>query len=1228
MKQDQPIKMPLQKYYWEIASNFCEAVCIDGEFFPIKNRYGKKVEVYHSNEISALFGFALTGKRTSIILNYEKLKQANKTLQKFEENKIPLTVIIESDQNIGLETLNGNKVVFQVPEDQPLENWMIMAQSIAESVLTTVYLFVTSNGKSFSIPKIPKALIDHFLGDPDSFIKTTVKGQRFIFGNNRKRNPNWQSLDLPVQSNSIKNQYYQEFQSASNKVFYAAEKQAVINRKFLEFNQSFNIDLKPGETNLPKRPKLGLVIPTYFDLEEVESYFKKKLSSRILLIRQQQIFPFNEGSLIGFQYLSSVGVVEPEIQNGWLSMQLANSSVGKVSIHSIRYKGKLSLEELLLSAIYIESAKGFRSQVFLNIPFTLDRSSFPKHQQLIQNLKREFPGLAEKTLTKNETTPSKNNYVIPTELRELKDGGPLYSSVSRFFQDTSIFKENKQGELLADPSQGLNITPVATSYLGVSPKAEVVIPQLDLSKCTGCLECLSDCPHTAIESRLFSIEELFKEALQRARKKGIVITHSTAFMKPLISYSYELIHEKRDKKVDSLKEVFFFAKNNVVDSIKDDPEKQLSLKEELDSILSTYLPLQVAITEDHFWEEESKKEHSGKVFTIGINPILCSGCAICAERCDEEALFKDQNSKNEESQFELIDFLPDTSGDSIIKLIENGKFDPFSALFLSKYFNKTLLGGGPFNDQNVIEYFLVHGVLALAEELMQSRINNHLKIISKISIELSGMLKKQLSGALPTTHLDSLMEVVSQHNEDRLTVDTLFAEWGGVEKFKVVNKDELQDSLNLLNQLNQLKTLWEDGPTGLGRARQSIVLGKGMEWAATYPDNPFKVPTVFDNQNPFYTAEGLMNGHLHGVLDNFRLIRRAELVAKKRYKSHVHDEELSNISWSELTPEEKEMVPPVIVICDSDQAQKDQTFLADLLQRDLPIEVIIINKGSLNPKSLKSSISKAVYPYLFQASNLSSYVARVGGSNKKLLFKSLYNSLKRVNPSAVEVMIPDLTNLNINQTRWPDVHPLMLNTRAISEYVFDPNIPKASLGEKIDVSSNPDFNTLWLETQLEYWEEGEKKSLAYRFTWADWAYLHKSLSHHFTVVEQGENLIQIADFIKSKSSLKDRTPVIIRVNNKNELVYYQVSDSIIEGVIATKENTQFLQELSGLYSSFPEKLKSQVTKELSVKYDNDLAKAKQQLEKEKEKWEQEHSKEIRDRIKHKLVELSKMGETR
>ena len=126
-------------------------------------------------------------------------------------------------------------------------------------------------------------------------------------------------------------------------------------------------------------------------------------------------------------------------------------------------------------------------------------------------------------------------------------------------------------------------------------------------------------------------------------------------------------------------------------------------------------------------------------------------------------------------------------------------------------------------------------------------------------------------------------------------------------------------------------------------------------------------------------------------------------------------------------------------------------------------------------------------------------------------------------------------------------------------------------------------------------------------------------------MEPGNANILVPEYIQSETAArKGQVPVIMRAD-KNGLKYYSVSEKVVEMTEAVLSNWNTLQEVAGLLTEFPLKLRAEVSKELSRKYEQEISEIKKNYELQLKDQEASQTEVLRQKLKEKLIALSSMA---
>jgi pyruvate-ferredoxin/flavodoxin oxidoreductase len=651
---------------------------------------------------------------------------------------------------------------------------------------------------------------------------------------------------------------------------------------------------------------------------------------------------------------------------------------------------------------------------------------------------------------------------------------------------------------------------------------------------------------------------------------------------------------------------------------------------EMEEIMKFIGDVQVSVTEKFFTERYKIDTNSGELFIIAIDTNACSGCGICANDNEGKAFIMEEETPELHSKlnhdFSLWENLPDTSSDTISRLIDDKDYSSFAAILLSRNFNMTTTGGSKTEDEAQVKS-LLHLLLSVTEAIVQPKYSDFLKIIDENIEALSVNIKKELGDALPTANFNSLGDLLEKNSSDKISIDEIIASWNGKEQFKILDKDTLLRKVILLRELNELKNAISTGVTGVGRSRYSIALDASLAALAEFPNNNFTSPVVlFDGSTP-ELVKGLVNGHLRYIIDNLKLIRRAKLEVQNKYNPSIHDAEIANLSWNDLNEDEKAGIPPVLLVTKNTLFRNTGfTSFLELLDNSVPIKVVIVD-DCLEPVNDSASHISIMASSMISALSLKkTFILKSSLADPEHLFSGLINGLNHYgtslfwlfasNPSAHTVINNQKLNL------------LALNSRAYIHFDYNPDREGELISSKTDINSNPFPDEEWNISQIKYLEDGEEKRLDYKVTWADWAFTINDWKEKFSIYDDSMgSAIPVSDFISIHDNPKTRNiPVIIRVDKSGGLIRYSVPKDVIQVTKKILSSWNMLREVAGTITEYPAKLKQSVGKELAIKYEDEKKLLITDYENKIQNLEEEYLERVRLKLKNKLIELSKTGQ--
>lgn len=1207
------------------------------------NIFHRNVSSIESTDLAFISGIISSGLRGSAILNGQKLINNYTHFTNASQKHLPLVV----NSNVRLSNKNSRIVnyeplfaiqksgCFQLIAHSAQEEiyWTLIAHRIAE--LSLIPGIVISDfediGDVVSIPD--DDLIIRYLGNPDDQIICPTPSQELIFGKTRRRIPNWFSFDYPVMVGVQKDSAAISNEKAANHQYFYQHLENLIKKACDEFAQIIGPKLEPitlqGKASNYALVSLGGHIKSLHS--ELES-----IQQKAQLITINQLYPLPKIELIQSLKGKKMLTVFETMTGVNLDSSLIYESVlkcfegSKSNVYEALYGNDLDSETLHLAIEHMIQNKALK-KYYLGIGFANSESNFPYKQILNHEIEKNYPSLKNKTL-QIEKNPIhsiiENHEELPLEIRLSKDKGPNYSQLSKFYNNTAFFYEhNNLQEVEADPFATLSIVPRITASVFNQSTKRNLIPIFNPSNCTGCGDCFIYCPHSALPPIAIGIEQLLKVGINLASAKGEPILKLIPLLQNFAKVSEQII-----KEIDILEPEDFLpiAFSRLSEQMNLEGEKLELIQAEFSRVLKEISTFPVSKTSHFFDLPSSIESGKGELFSVFVNPSSCTGCSICAEVCSEEAIvMQAQNSENLEkvkNQYKLWEQTPDTSGETINRLYQSGSYSPLAAILLSRNYYMSMVGAT--NNELINPYkSLMHIITSSTEAVVQPKIVRKIKKLDELINDLSTNIHKKLSDSLPDKDLDVLSKSLKNSHNRKIQIKDLLSNITADSHSNLIDTEELSRKSDLVEDLKKLKYLLAEGPNGSGRSRYGLFIdaSNALDWINQFPINNFTSPNIiyWDGSAP-EQLQGLFYGQLRFVLDHIKLMRRASLEVKDKYDPLKHDDAIASLAWHDLSDDEKQLIPPILLISENKNinALKWQG-LYEILAQSYPVKIFLLDDAIPIEKSFDTSFIQKNSNLIGALALKNAFVFQSGMGNIQHLFKGLMDGLIKNSPALFSL---HSTNLDFIKTSNKDsrIYDLLaIESRAFPVLCYNPGPNNNFLFGSTSIDENRDVRLNWIEERLSISNEN---SIPYEITWADWAFTLKNWEHEFVNIDSDNAaIVSISDYIRiEKSSRKDKIPTILRIN-ENESKYYAVSERVVKMCESVLSNWNNLQELSGVISEYPEKLKSEINKELTLKFEIEVEEMKKNYEKKLKDQVAFQTEMMKNNLKNKLVSLSKMA---
>ena len=750
---------------------------------------------------------------------------------------------------------------------------------------------------------------------------------------------------------------------------------------------------------------------------------------------------------------------------------------------------------------------------------------------------------------------------------------------------------------LADPFAALGEVPAVTGVTRDMTDVRLEVPRFIPQNCTGCSQCWTQCPDSAIPGLVTEIDQLIEVGIAVAAKGQGLLPRVQQISKHLVKETRRLITAGP---MTSFVETLDAAFATVASKTATDPVKRAELDQQYLLLRAAIAEFPVAKTAPYFDVPERKAAGSGGLLAITINPEACKGCNLCVEVCPDGALVMEKQEDDVvatlRKNWAFWQKLPDTPDRFVnVRDIDEG-VGVLSSLLLKKNAYRSMVGGDGAC-RGCGEKTSVHLVIAAIHALMIPRVERHVKHLEQLIAQLD----------------ERARALVAQGAD----LDAAAASTGSVQvPIDAAKRAELSRLTTSLAALRDLLWRYNEGPGGKGRASMAMANSTGCSsvWGSTYPYNPYPFPWANHLfQDSPSLAIGIFEAHMRKMADGFAAVRRAELLASGAYDAERDEQVLADLDWRTFTDDEFDLCPPIVAM-GGDGAMLDIGFqnLSRLLASQKPIRVVVLDtqvysntggqactSGFTGQISDMAAYGKAQHGKtevrkelaLVAIAHRGAYVHQSSQASASHLVAGVLRGLQKRRPAIINIYTPCPVEHGLADDWAPSAAKLALESRAFPFITYDPDAGPL-VSDALSLEGNPAIDDKWPTYAIEYVDEiGVSQRLELPLTTADWAATEGRFKKHFNVVPAGassDDFVPFHEFLElSREDREGRTPFIYTKGRDGKLSRLSVSSEI---VALAEERQQFwsqLKELAGLEPSATvrERIVGSLTSEFEAKLD-------------------------------------------
>jgi pyruvate-ferredoxin/flavodoxin oxidoreductase len=457
---------------------------------------------------------------------------------------------------------------------------------------------------------------------------------------------------------------------------------------------------------------------------------------------------------------------------------------------------------------------------------------------------------------------------------------------------------------------------------------------------------------------------------------------------------------------------------------------------------------------------------------------------------------------------------------------------------------------------------------------MRHRYHAHVEKLSSLIRQLEDKIQGKVAESVEINDFDTFGRELDRLGKQSLTPEKLAKLAGSEPGRRDVDPAQLKRLGDNLAALKEQRRSYAGN-----RARMILTIDPGGTafWSGTYPDNPHAQPWICNLPGDApVLAEGVFEGVTRTLAEELAVCRIAELELADSYDPREHDAYFHRFDWREFTDEERELVPPVLVLGYTGITAWDDIFR--LLARRFPVKIVVVNTGAI-PVDFTIAMeseesaptvdrptesSKNNDPGLLALARRGVYVLQSTVGNPGHLIRGVVRGLSRPYPALFHVHAPDPQTSGIAPEKVAEQATLAYQSRAFPLFEADPD----TLGALVTLECNPDPDERWTSREMVFADASnreEKEVLP--VTVADWAIGQSRFLEHFTVYSKGhlnDKMKLLPDYLALDPDQRAAfEPIIHTVDGENRRAVAVLSPAIVRAEEERQRYWKYLRELAG-----------------------------------------------------------------